>query len=83
MYKYIFILIINIFLNIEILIYIKTFKLKYMGCLDKCLRWFKVHDSLSSKVWIYPNLLCILRGLKKTGQHFSLPGTRFKLKPAT
>ena len=69
MYKYIFILIINIFLNVEILIYIKTFKLKYMGCLDKCLCEFKDHDCLSCRVWIFPNLSYILQGLKKIGEH--------------
>ena len=47
----------------------KIFKLKYMVCLDKCLCRFKVHDCLLSRVWIFPNLSCILRGLKKFGQH--------------
>ena len=80
MYKYIFILII---IYIYILIYIKISKLKYMGCLDKCLHGFKVHDCLPSRVWIFPNLPCNLGGLKKIGHHFCLSDTHFKIKPAT
>ena len=62
---------------------IKIFKAKYMGCLDKCLRRFKVHDCLASRVWIFFNCPCILGGLKKFGQHFCLPGSHLKIKPAT
>ena len=61
---------------------IKIFKEKYMHCLDKCLCWFKVHDCLASRVWIFFNPLCILKGLKKFGQHFCLPGSHLKIKPA-
>ena len=61
---------------------IKIFKAKYMGCLDKCLHRFKVLDCLASRVWIFPNPQCILGGLKKIGQHFCLPDTHFKIKPA-
>ena len=35
-----------------------------MGCLDKCLSKFKVHDCLPSRVWIFSNP-SILEGLKK------------------
>ena len=59
---------------------IKIFKAKYMRCLDKCLRWFKVHDCLASRVWIFFNPPCIFGGLKKIGQHFYFPGTCFKIK---
>ena len=52
-----------------------------MGSLDKCLREFKVHDCLASRVWIFLNPPCILRGLKKFGQHFFLSGTHLKIKP--
>ena len=60
---------------------IKIFKAKYMHCLDKFLRWFKVHDCLASRVWIFFNPLCILGGLKKFGQHFYLRGSHLKIKP--
>ena len=61
---------------------IKIFKSKYMCCLDKCLCWFKVHDCLTSRVWIFSNPLCILGGLKKIGQHFCLSDTHLNIKPA-
>ena len=61
---------------------IKIFKAKYMGCLDKCLCRFKVHDCLAFRVWIFFNPPCILGGLKKIGQQFSLLGTHFKIKLA-
>ena len=60
----------------------KIFKAKYMRCLDKCLRWFKVHDCLTSRVWIFFNPPCILGGLKKSAQHFCLPGSHLKIKLA-
>ena len=60
----------------------KIFKVKYMGCLDKCLCRFKVHDCLASRVWIFFNPPCILKGLKKIGQCFELPDTHFKIKQA-
>ena len=60
---------------------IKIFKAKYVRCLDKCLRWFKVDNCLTSRV--FPNPLCILGGLKKNGQHFCFLDTHFKIKPTT
>ena len=59
---------------------IKIFKAKYMGCLDKCLRRFKVHDCLASRVCIFFNTQCILEGLKKIGQHLCFHDTHFKIK---
>ena len=61
---------------------IKIFKAKYMR-LDKCLCWFKVHDCLVSRVWIFFNPPCILGGLKKFEQQFYLPGSHLKIKPAS
>ena len=69
-------------LEIYIYIYIYTYIIsKYMGCLYKCLRWFKVRDCLASRVWIFFNPPCILGGLKKIGQHFYLLDTHLKIKP--
>ena len=62
---------------------IKIFKAKYMRCLDKFLRWFKVRDCLAFRVWISFNALCILKGLRKFRQHFCLLGSHLKIKPAT